>query len=204
MNISPLLLKRLFLVICIIVFNPTVTLLLRKYYMFNIPLIIYTVLILIHIIVFLSGMVFVVVYFLKNIKKDFHTAILLILIQFISVIFFMVFGTNVFTGNDEQRFEDNYEQLNKIVLMVQSGELKPNQAISPIYNDSSIKLPLKLRYLSIDGEVGYEKIGDNIKLFFATSTDILNEYYYGYIYNSSGKEKEHYKKVQECWFITSP
>src|SRR5690606_37009144 len=76
----------------------------------------------------------------------------------------------------KEEFNINKKSLQEIVSLVESNTLKvDNISTNSPYQYKTIKLPLKYRYLSIGGEVWYEKKGNLTKLFFIDSTDYLYE-----------------------------
>lgn len=131
---------------------------------------------------FLVILTWSVIYFIKNIYKMKYKAVLPLVINLITiVIVFFVPFTSIIISLD---FNLNLEDREKIISMVQSGELKSES----LYGYNLIQLPEEYKHLSKGGgEIFIEKDGDTLKIFFYTFRGILDNFS-GFAYISDNSE----------------
>ncbi|MEG0775450.1 hypothetical protein [Clostridium sp.] len=142
------------------------------------------------ILLFLGSMISSVVYFIRNGRKEKLRAIvpLTICIITILIVWFVPF-TKINLALD---FSKNLEQREKVVSMIQTGELMPNVS----HNQSLIALPKEYAHLSKGGgEVVVEREGDNLRVLFFTFRGVLDSFS-GFVYISDDT------KLQEGNFNT--
>ncbi len=102
-------------------------------------------------------------------------------------------------------FNTNLIDREKIISMVQSGELKPNVS----YNQNLIQLPDEYKHLSKGGgDIMIEREGDTLKIFFFTFRGILDNFSgFAYIADNSVLSQTDFNgdfdeiiKKREHWF----
>lgn len=152
---------------------------------------------------FLVVLIWSIIHFTKNVRKLKYKALLPMVINLIAlVIVIFVPFTNIMLNLD---FNLNLKDREKIVSMVQSGELKPEI----LYGQNLIQLPEEYKHLSKDGgEIVIEKDGDTLKIFFFTFRGILDNFSgFAYISDNSKLSQMDFNgdfdqiiKKREHWF----
>lgn len=142
------------------------------------------------ILLFLGSIISSVVYFIRNGKKEKLRAIAPFTICVITLlIVWVVPFTKI---NLALNFNKNLEQREKVVSMIQTGELMPNVS----HNQSLIALPKEYAHLSKGGgEVVVEREGDKLRVLFFTFRGVLDSFS-GFVYISDDT------KLQEGNFNT--
>lgn len=206
--------KYIFNILQIILFSlltPMPILLMQKYYIFQLPLIVYNLLFLTFLGVFFATVIWACINFIKNRERNKYKAIMPLVISGVTIIILLFWGYSYYRSlfiPIEQDFKTKKEDLQKIVMMIEEGKLKTSYTEGmPI----TITLPLKYRYLSTSGKVWYDQLGNNTLVFFVTSTDVLDEHNFGFIYSSEnsvslqntfgGKLIGNSERIDDRWFI---
>ena len=151
-------------------------------------------------VIFLAVLVWSIIYLGKNVRKLKYRALLPMGINLITliIVIFVPF-TNISCDLD---FKLNLNDREKIVSMIQSGELKS-------YGKRLIQLPDEYKHLSKGGgEIAVEQDGETYKIFFYTFRGILDNFSgFAYISNDSELLHEDFNgdfhqiiKKREHWF----
>lgn len=154
-------------------------------------------------VVFLAVLIWSIRHFVINVKKLKYKVAIPMTINLITllVVIFTPF-TDIMLNLD---FKLNLKDREKVVSMVQSGELKPNVS----YNESLIELLDKYKHLSQGGgEIIVHKDGERFKIFFYTFRGVIDNFSgFAYISDESRLLKtdfegdfEQIKKEKEHWF----
>lgn len=134
------------------------------------------------VLVFLISMILSIVYFIRNVRKERYRSIIPFSISIITIliIWFVPF-TNIILEID---FKMNLKDREKVVSMIQTGELVPDIS----YNESLITLPKGYAHLSKGGgQVVVEREGEKLKVLFFTFRGILDNFS-GFTYISDNSE----------------
>jgi len=162
------------------------------------------------IVCFLISLVLSVIHFIKTVRMSLLSACSPIALNLAALALAVTIPFLSFdlTMDDLKRdLNANLEKREKIVSMIQSGELRPNAAP----HSNLISLPFEYRHLSRGGgEVMLIGGGDRLEIFFFTFRGVLDNFS-GFIYASDGRvspsdfnsEFRQIEKLKENWYWVS-
>lgn len=208
--------KYLMYLLVSIILTPFHVIYMREYYIFSWSLVICNIIVIAYIIIFLIVSLWSFINFIKNVRRDILKAIIPMTINLIALIILGVMSVGYIQSlylSPTEKFHQNRERFQQVVYLIESGKVKSTSADYPAYSGKTvIQLPLRYRNLSIGGEVWYEKNNETIYVFFITSTDVIYEKFYGYIYCNSNVDsaqevfdgKKYLSKMESRWFWNGP